>query len=119
MISFTGRRSLGLAWGLTLGAVLAFYWAWRLRPRAEFAAGALLDPETIRTIAAGALLADPALRRYDLKVRAIAPDILDLSGTVDTPEQAERALACVRRAPGVRTVLNRLDVVAKLEELNS
>jgi hypothetical protein len=113
-------RSLGLAWGFSLGAALVLYWAWRqMRPRDEFAGNRMLDPETIRTIAAGTLLADPSLRRYDLQVRAIAPGILDLSGTVASSEQAERALACVRKAPGVRTVLNRLDVAAELEELNS
>jgi len=119
MNGFIGRRSPGLVWGFTLGAGLALYWAWRqMRPRDEVAGNDMLEPETIRTIAAGALLADPSLRRYDLKVRVIAPGILDLSGTVDTPDQAERALASVRKAPGVRTVLNRLDVVAELEELN-
>jgi osmotically-inducible protein OsmY len=75
------------------------------------------DLETTRTIAAGNLLADPILRRYDLQVRAIAPGILDLSGMIDSDEEAERALQLVRRAPGVRTVLNRIDVVPTAEEL--
>jgi hypothetical protein len=120
MNGFLWRRSTGLAWGFTLGAAAALYWAWRqMRPRDLYTANGMLDPETIRTIAAGALLADPTLRRHDLKVRVIAPGILDLSGTVDTPDKAERALACVRQAPGVRTVLNRLDIVAELEKLNS
>ena len=113
-----GRRLPGLTWGLTLGAAIALFWAWRqVRLRDEMAGRGMHDLETTRTIAAGNLLADPILRRYDLQVRAIAPGILDLSGMIDSDEEAERALQLVRRAPGVRTVLNRIDVVPTAEEL--
>lgn len=106
------RRSTGpFAWGLTVGAAIALYWAWRMaRPVADDAEALLLDPETVRTIAAGALLADPELRQHHLEVRSIAPGILDLSGIVDSEQAAARALAVVRASRGVRTVLNRVEV---------
>ena len=107
MNGFPRRGNHAFAWGVTLGVAAALYFAWRLtRP----AAAVDLDPETVRTIAAGALLADPELRRYDLQVRAIAPGILDVSGIVDSQAQADRALETIRRARGTRTVLNRIEV---------
>ncbi len=94
--------------GMTVGGMLALYWAWRFARSPGDAVG--LDPETVRTIAAGAILADPTLRRYPLTVRSIGPGILDVHGTVETESDAERVLATIRRGPGVRTVLNRIDV---------
>lgn len=98
-------------WGITLGAAAALIWVWRLARDEEEGDGRQLDPETVRTIAAGALLADPALRRFDFEVRSIAPGILDVAGTVDSAERAAHALDTVRRGPGVRTVLDRIHVV--------
>lgn len=98
------------AWGIALGAAAALYWVWRLACDEEEGDGRQLDPETVRTIAAGALLADPGLRQFDLEVRSIAPGILDVSGTVDSAERATHALETVRRGPGVRTVLDRIHV---------
>lgn len=110
--SFRKRgRSRAFLWGTGVGAALVLYWGWRLmRPGNGERDVVPLDPETVRTIAAGALLADPGLRRFNLQVRSIAPGILDLSGVIDSVERAEHALMLVRRGPGVRTVLNRMDI---------
>jgi hypothetical protein len=97
-------------WGLALGVSAVIVLAWRGVRRAGEDEQPRWDAETARTIAMGALLADPQLRRYALQVRAITPDILDVSGTVDTAEDAERAMAAVREASGGRTVLDRIDV---------
>lgn len=107
---FVRRGNRTFAWGVTLGVAAALYGAWRLARLDSDADDVVLDPETVRTIAAGALLADPELRRYDLQVRSIGPGILDLSGSVDSAEIAQRAMAAVRGARGARTVLNRLDI---------
>lgn len=104
------RRTRPFTWGLTLGAAAALYLAWRAARDGAGDDDGNLDPETVRTIAAGALLADPELRRYRLEVRSIAPGILDVSGTVDSEETAARALKTVRRGRGVRTVLDRIAV---------
>ena len=110
MGNFLSRRGTGpFALGITLGAAAALYWAWRIG-HDESDDGRHLDPETVRTIAAGALLADRDLRVYDLEVRSIAPGILDVSGSVDSEEAAALALDTVRRGRGVRTVLNRIHV---------
>lgn len=103
------RGNAPFVWGLTVGAAAVLYILWRT-VRDDEDEVRDLDPETVRTIAAGALLADPKLRRYALDVRCIGPGILDVSGTVDSEEIATRALETVRRGPGVRTVLDRIHV---------
>jgi hypothetical protein len=42
-------------------------------------------------------------------IGAISPGIIELSGTVDSEDEAERAVRLASSVPGVRTVVNRLD----------
>jgi hypothetical protein len=87
--------------------------SWRRR-----GATAVETPGTgIETAAVDALAADELTGRAAIEVEAIAPGIIELSGVVETPEAAERAVAIVGTVGGVRTVLNRLDVGTEREHL--
>lgn len=57
-----------------------------------------------------ALRADALLRGRAIDVAAIASGIIELSGTVETEEEAHHAVEVVQGVNGVRTVLNRLDL---------
>jgi hypothetical protein len=57
-----------------------------------------------------ALKSDDILRRRGIDVAVIAPGIVELTGSVETEEEAHHAVAVVQRIPSVRTVLNRLDL---------
>lgn len=105
-----GSPSTAFALGLAVGVAAVIVWAWRGVRQASAVEQPRWDPETARTIATGALLADPELRRFALEVRPIGQDILDVSGIVPTRELAERAIATVRESSGRRTVLDRIHV---------
>ncbi len=58
---------------------------------------------------------DERIAGQPIEVAALARGIVELSGVVETEEDSERAMAVAQRAPGVRTVLNRLDVLEESE----
>ncbi len=53
---------------------------------------------------------DSVLGQRAVEVAALAPGIVELTGTVDSEEEAHRAVELAQRAHGVRTVLNRIEV---------
>lgn len=53
---------------------------------------------------------DSILGQRAVEVAALAPGIVELTGTVNSDEEAHRAVELAQRAHGVRTVLNRIDV---------
>jgi hypothetical protein len=53
---------------------------------------------------------DSVLAQRSVEVAALAMGIVELTGTVDSEEEARRAVELAQRARGVRTVLNRIDV---------
>jgi len=57
-----------------------------------------------------AFLRDELLSERPIDVGAISRGIVELSGTVHTDEEADRAVALARRVEGVETVVNRMDV---------
>ena len=57
-----------------------------------------------------AFLADELLGERGIDVGAISRGIIELSGSVWTEEEADRAVRAAQRVPGVETVVNRLDV---------
>lgn len=57
-----------------------------------------------------AFLADPVLGERGIDIGAISPGIIELSGSVRTEEEAQRAVHAANAVSGVRTVVNRLDV---------
>lgn len=85
--------------------------AGRLRPaavrREEPAIGALaaLEDEVL-----DAFLADDVLSERGIDVGGLARGIVELSGTVWTQDEAERAVRLAQRVPGVVSVINRMEV---------
>ncbi|MEX0912065.1 MAG: BON domain-containing protein, partial [Gemmatimonadota bacterium] len=57
-----------------------------------------------------AFLDDPVLSERGVDIGAISHGIIELSGSVWTDDEADMAVALANRIPGVRTVVNRLDV---------
>jgi hypothetical protein len=57
-----------------------------------------------------AFLADSVLSERGVDIGAISHGIIELSGSVWTEEEAERAVNLANRIPGVHTVVNRMEV---------
>lgn len=64
-----------------------------------------------------AFLADDVLSERGVDIGAISPGIVELSGSVWSEEEAERAVRLARRIPGVVTVVNRLDLEGEARRL--
>lgn len=64
-----------------------------------------------------ALDAEGLLSRFDIEVGALSDGIVELAGMVRDETDAERAVAIAQEVPGVRTVLNRLDIEILEEHL--
>lgn len=112
---------LGALGGLALGTWLAWRWApgalQRLRrpARAPRPEGAPESPEdaALRALedrVLDAFLADPVLSERGIDVGALAPGIVELSGSVFTAEEAAHAVRVAESVDGVHTVVNRLTI---------
>jgi hypothetical protein len=112
--------SLGVAGGLVLGMFLGARGAAapdvrrvasRFRPgrlrreTAELEALTRLEDAVLE-----AFVGDSVFSQRAIDVGAISHGLLELSGSVRTRDEANRAVHVARSVPGVRTVLNRLDV---------
>ncbi|MBX6363289.1 MAG: BON domain-containing protein [Gemmatimonadetes bacterium] len=64
------------------------------------------------------LRADAYVAQRPIEVAALADGIIELSGTVATEWESDRAAMVAQGAAGVRTVLNRLDVSSEVERLD-
>ncbi|MFW6079518.1 MAG: BON domain-containing protein [Gemmatimonadota bacterium] len=94
--------------GLGVGAVAGYVDARRRRGRAPGLTRR--GPNAVAQRVAETLATDAVLRHRAVQVEALADGIVELTGAVRTEEEAERALGLAEGSPGVRTVLNRLDV---------
>lgn len=65
-----------------------------------------------------AFLADRVLSERGIDVGAISPGIVELSGSVWTEDEAHHAVAVANALPGVRTVVNRMDVEEEARQLD-
>ena len=61
-----------------------------------------------------AFLGDPILGERGIDIGAISPGIIELSGSVRTEEEADRAVHAANAVEGVRTVVNRLDIESEM-----
>lgn len=101
-----------LAVAAVAGASAAAYGLVRLfkaqRRRSSGGRGGQL--EMLETDVVEALRRDPVTGRCAIDVAAIAPGIVELTGTVPTQEASQRAARLLHAVGGVLTVINRLDV---------
>lgn len=65
-----------------------------------------------------AFLGDDALSECGIDVGAISPGIVELSGSVWTREQAQRAVSVAQGVHGVETVVNRMEIEHERERLH-
>jgi osmotically-inducible protein OsmY len=98
------------AWGGEIGR-RARGVASRLRPsRLRRPPGEMGELTGLEDAVIEAFLDDDVLGERGIDVGAVSPGIVELSGAVWTPEEAERAVRLARRVPGVDTVVNRIEV---------
>lgn len=69
--------------------------------------GTEIDDSVLTTRVKSALLADPDVKSFDIKVETRKGEV-QLSGFVDNQTQIERASAVAQGVPGVRTVISKL-----------
>jgi hypothetical protein len=68
------------------------------------------DLDRLENSVLNAFLVDSVLSERGVDIGAISPGIIELSGSVRTEEEAQRAVRLASRIAGVRTVVNRIDV---------
>jgi hypothetical protein len=80
---------------------------------------AVADPQLtgLEDAVIDAFLSDLVLSERAIDVGAISRGIVELSGSVRTEEEAERAVRIANGVAGVQTVVNRLEVEAEAEQL--
>ncbi|MFS8637521.1 MAG: BON domain-containing protein [Gemmatimonadota bacterium] len=105
LLTVGAGAAVGFLAGLSLAAVRA------VRRRA---AGA---PRDLERRVAQALDAEGLTSRFDIEVGALTDGIVELTGMVREESDADRAVAVAQSVPGVRTVLNRLDIEILEEHL--
>lgn len=111
----SGRAIWLLAAGAAVGIGAAIWFGLRRGRRAGRPSG---DLRGIEDSVIDALRRDEMLRGRAIDVAGIASGIVELSGTVESEEEAHHAVDVVQRIPGVRTVLNRLDLNEFEQRLN-
>jgi hypothetical protein len=109
-----------LAIGTTVGVATAVYMGLRSRRGSPARRAAELNPQLValEESVVDALAADEVAGHSPIEVEAIASGIIELSGTVDTAEAAHRVVEVTQSVPGVRTVLNRMDISADIAHLD-
>lgn len=115
------RSREAVAAAIAVGAGLAVaggLLAWRFYRRRGEAGGALetalaqSEEEVVDR-----LRADERLAGQPIEVAALASGIIELSGAVETERDADLAVTLARRAAGIRTVLNRLDILEEMDRV--
>jgi hyperosmotically inducible protein len=78
-------------------------------PAATTSVGTKIDDGVVTTKVKSALLADPDIKSFDLKVETRAGEV-QLSGFVGNQAQVERAMTVTRGVEGVKLVTNKMDL---------
>lgn len=79
------------------------------QPPPNTTVGTEIDDSVITTAVKSALLADPDVKSFDLKVETRKGEV-QLSGFVDNQAQIDRASAIAQNVSGTRTVQNRMNL---------
>ena len=81
------------------------------KPEAKTTVGTQIDDSAITTKVKSALLADPDVKSFDIKVET-NKGVVQLSGFVDSQARVDRAVAIAKGVEGVKSVENKLSVKA-------
>jgi len=95
---------------IAAGALASVAAGWWLTWRRRRAPGLPVDLAELEERVVDAFLEDPVLSHRPIEIAALADGIVELTGTVRTEHEADRAVHAAQRVPGVTTVLNRLDI---------
>ena len=102
--------SVAIVAGLTLvGGISSFATDTEIKGNTHESAGRYMDDSAITTKVKSKILADQKLKGFDVKVKTYK-GVVQLSGFVDSPRQARRAVEIAQRVDGVRKVENNLTV---------
>ena len=112
---FNRKKETGAAlWILAAGVLAGFATATvlALRARRRRGPGVAVSERLggLEDVVIKALRSDSVLRSRAIDVAAVAPGIVELTGAVESEEEAHHAVDVVQGVPVVRTVLNRLNV---------
>lgn len=66
------------------------------------------EAKSLEARAVDALRGNPVLARRPVRVRVLAPGVVEIAGSVESPAELQRAGQLVRRLGGVTHVINRL-----------
>jgi hyperosmotically inducible protein len=92
--------------GIALVAVLGFAQLQACTPtESRRSTGETVDDSSITARVKTALLSDPDVKGTDVKVETYR-GVVQLSGFVDSPQEAEKAVQLAQKVPGVREVKN-------------
>ncbi len=81
-------------------------------PAPSTSVGTEIDDSVITTSVKTALLSDPNIKSFDLKVET-RKGVVQLSGFVDNQAQVDQAMTIIRQVPGVTDIESKVDFKAK------
>jgi osmotically-inducible protein OsmY len=102
--------SAAIVTGLTFaGGINSFATGTEIKGNTHESTGRFMDDSAITTKVKSKILADEKLKGFDVKVKTYK-GVVQLSGFVDSPRQARRAVEIAQRVDGVKKVENMITV---------
>lgn len=109
-LNMSRNTTWSVAVGAAAGVAAAALWTVRARSRRSMMRDR--DPELagLEEAIVDVLLADEQTAHCAIEVAAVAPGVIELTGSVATPVELRRSVEVTQGVDGVRTVVNRLEV---------